>query len=433
MSHASAPALGRGMEDAPPLTTGAAGRLALTVFIVFFGEAPQWLPLTLQSMAANRAVSFVVIGDTKPPAVTPSNVHFEHISFEGMQRRLSLLLTPNNASSVRYDAHYKANDIKPLAPVLYPHLLGDAEWWAWADLDVVFGDLLAHMRLAVRKPACCKVPLRRDGTPVSKSRVNVYKHRNACRCSGGEAVGMICPLFPNPWSKKAWGPFTAFRTSLGTDLFRRSPHWKGVIASAEYAHFDEWWGPFHYTRGWETMGDVITRLAYGSGEVILSRAKLPFAEAKSCRDGDCMFCPCGAIRFRLDGASLRVNDREVMMLHLAESKYAWQHVDMGSLGLPAWAPQPAGGGAHTPASRFWAGCVEVDGLGWLNRSCAASCTSRAPIWDPGRGESIAHATRLGRHRVTTNWAGHIKYTSAATPHAQDGQTRLRVGACQVAS
>ena len=52
----------------------------LVVFIVFFGELPPWLPLTLQSMSANPKVSFVVIGDAAAPQVLPANVRFEAIS-----------------------------------------------------------------------------------------------------------------------------------------------------------------------------------------------------------------------------------------------------------------------------------------------------------------------------------------------------------------
>jgi len=68
------------------------------------------------------------------------------------------------------------------------------------------------------------------------------------------------------------------------------------------------------------MGDVLTRLAETRGAVVMSKQKLPFAEAKSCRDVSCMFCPCGALRFRLDqrradggrvGARLVVNELEV--------------------------------------------------------------------------------------------------------------------------
>ena len=293
----------------------AAFRRPLVVFTVYFGELPPWLPLTLRSMELNANVSFVVVSDAQPPTTLPPNVLFETIAWPAMQHRLSLLLTPGNASSVRYSGWYdarraaegggggKANDVKPLAAVLYPQHVAGHEWWAWSDLDVVFGDLLKFFRRAAERPACCRVPLRPNGEPKSTRAVNVYLHRAACPCPEGTRVNVMCPLYPNPWRKKAWGPFTAFRAAPlipyaavavaagavappptvevrtsakgapveagalasassasadGRSLFRQSPAWRAVMGSAEYAHFDEWWGPFHYSRGWETMGDVLT-------------------------------------------------------------------------------------------------------------------------------------------------------------------------------
>jgi|TARA_B110001469_G_scaffold101507_1_gene99240 hypothetical protein len=139
----------------PPLVPLLATR-QLAVFTVFFGQLPPWLPLTLQSMAHNPGVTFIVIGDAAPPALLPPNVHFETVSYPAMQARLSRLLTPGNSSSVRYSFTYKANDIKPFAAHLYPELLGRHAWWAWADLDMLFGDLLKYLNLAFAKPACCK-------------------------------------------------------------------------------------------------------------------------------------------------------------------------------------------------------------------------------------------------------------------------------------
>ena len=59
----------------------------LAVFTVFFGPLPPWLPLTLQSMAFNPGVTFIVIGDAAPPALLPPNVHFETVSYPEMQAR----------------------------------------------------------------------------------------------------------------------------------------------------------------------------------------------------------------------------------------------------------------------------------------------------------------------------------------------------------
>ena len=46
-----------------------------------------------------------------------------------------------------------------------------------------------------------------------------------------------------------------------------------ALAMPEYTHFDEWWGPF-VQRGYESMGDVMTRLS-DEGRLIMSRAMLP--------------------------------------------------------------------------------------------------------------------------------------------------------------
>jgi len=60
---------------------------------------------------------------------------------------------------------------------------------------------------------------------------------------------------------QVWGPFTAFRVPFGSDLFRTSNKWKEILLTNDYTHFDEWWGPFRDELGWETMGDVVTKLS----------------------------------------------------------------------------------------------------------------------------------------------------------------------------
>ena len=317
----------------------------LVVLIVYFGPLPPWLPLTLASMAANPTVSFSVVGDAPPPYTgLPPNVRFETVGWVEMQARLGAL----SGRRVSYTRQYKANDIKPLLPELYPHLLAGRSWWAWSDLDVVYGDLRAHMALALRAPACCagrelqcSKRLRRDRrspcfnssrAPPGRS-ADTWRDARACPCTAGERVTAVSPLYPNPWRKKCWGPFTAFRVEGGasaagarppattTSLFRRAPKWRQIVGTAEYAHFDEWWGPLS-ARGFETMGDVMTRLS-DAGELVMSRALLPFAEAKSCADVECTFCPCGALRFELRGGKLLVNEREAMLLHLSSRSMIW--------------------------------------------------------------------------------------------------------------
>ena len=106
----------------------------LVVFIVFFGELPPWLPLTLTSMAMNARVQFVVVGDAAPPPVIPQNVRFEQISYPAMQSRLAKLI----------EADVKSPDTKVLR-------------FALPD---------GHARLHAPLPSCLKVRHELPGTSV---------------------------------------------------------------------------------------------------------------------------------------------------------------------------------------------------------------------------------------------------------------------------
>ena len=394
----------------------------LVVMIVYFGEHPPWLPITLQSMAANPRVSFVVVNDRPPPAVLPANVHFETISFEGMHARLSSIA----GRRVSHSFTYKANDYKPLLPALYPSLVEGYEWWAWSDLDVIFGDLLKFLAIAEPHPACCrkleqqcsKRDRRDPQSPCSdpnrpRNGADTYFDPRACPCTAGERVTAISPLYPNPWRKKCWGPFTAFRAASGAlpsqpggaELFRRTHKWQQLLAMDSYAHFDEWWGPYA-GNGLETMGEAMTRLS-DAGELVMAKKPLPFAEAKSCNDVECTFCPCGATRFALGpGATLRVNGKEVIVLHLAESKGAWKAWAERGGSLPPYAPPPPAGAAAAGGDAAGR-CFEVDHLGVLTPDAALAHA----------GDEPSQRLRLKHHRpASAKAAALLLYASASSSH-----------------
>jgi hypothetical protein len=123
----------------------------------------------------------------------------------------------------------------------------------------------------------------------------------------------------------------------------------------------------------------------------MSRAPLPFAEAKTCDDQECTFCPCGATRFTLGGGRLLVNDAEVMVLHLAESKRAWAALAAGG-----------GDGGLQPYGRVStqnaASCFHGAGLGGFGADPALGFMGQLPearrareprAWSHGRRGPLA--------------------------------------------
>lgn len=407
----------------------------LVVMTVFFGPLPPWTPLTLHSMAANDRVRFVIVGDARPPDVLPPNVRFETIAYDAMQVRLSQLA----GRRVAYDNTYKANDIKPVLPALYPEALRGFEWWGWADLDVVFGDLLKFVELAKPHPACCrgleqgcnkKAKLDPSSPCFNSSRPrfasDTFSDRDACPCTRNERVTAISPLYPNPWRKKCWGPFTLFRVDAGANLYAETPKWRAALATPDYTHFDEWWGPF-VQKGYESMGDVMTRLS-DEGRLVMSRKLLPFSEAKSCVDIECTFCPCGATRMKLHGRTLLVNDEESMILHLAESKPAWLRlVARNKLALDAALADAAVHGwalpayAHAPPPAGRPACFEAQHLGAFAPDAALSFAGRV----------ARDALTYSRHRpLSTRAAAALGYLSKnASVHTARAMPPLTVRSC----
>lgn len=292
----------------------------LAVFILFFStEWPPWFPLTLHSMAGPNldTTNFFLIGNMQLPTPHPPNVRAIQLTWEAFQERIRQRLGVQDVAGVRYVCanctyymsdgatreqraaedgarkrgtlihhEWKPNDMKPFAAFLFPELVSGHRWWAWSDVDVLFGPLLPALSRAA------------------------------------PAVSVVCPLAPNPWGVASWGPFTAFRVSHNTsELFRFSTRWRAVLADPKPMQFDEWWGtPPHRWRMSQVLGKLARR-----GRIALSAERQNVGEARGC--AGCDWCPCGAVSFEWRSAGgLRVNGggEAVVLLHLATGKATWK-------------------------------------------------------------------------------------------------------------
>ena len=361
---------------APPLHSGA----HIAVLIPYFGTLPPWLPLNFASMGGPNAddVSFFIVGDALPPVgvTVPPNVHFVSTTWGALKQRVKLHLgveMPHDLNSIyscKHCVYYnsdrstvnastiaaervasqadkliyhmsKVNDIKPFMAVLFPELITGATWWAWADIDIIWGDMPRFL----------------DAAP--------------------ESASFLCPLHPNPWGVMTWGPFTAWRISHNTtDVFRHSRKWLRVLTDPRPGQFDEWWGGG--SSDWR-MSLVVARLVR-EGRLAAAKVFLPVAEAKSC-DDPCTWCPCGTYTFdwhahrSTNGAGgLRVNGgTEVFMLHLATAKKG------------TWAPPPS-----VELASCIHGTLGMD-LGPVGRAPVPLHRNRAPH---GTGRRMSYAVRI---------------------------------------
>lgn len=110
---------------------------SIVFLIPYFGAWPFWMPMFLRGCAANQTIDWLFFTDCGIPAEAPANVRFEEMSFaeycDLVSARLGIRFAPDNP--------YKLCDIKPALGYVHADRLDGYDFWAFGDIDVVYGDL----------------------------------------------------------------------------------------------------------------------------------------------------------------------------------------------------------------------------------------------------------------------------------------------------
>jgi len=277
----------------------------------------------VHSMAMNRHVAFYLIGDQLPTSAHMPNIHLLNMTFiayRAMLQKLSpLSLQWKQAPCAGFNcgtaskAHgaskgNKISDSRPFLGAALAEITLRYAWWAWMDIDVIFGHL--------------------DILSTARS--------------------VFCPLWPNPFGLVTWGVFTAFRTdavliakqgvsranassTTGTGLhpYMIARQWREALASRRREAFEE----LSIHCGGPSCG-------LGMSNALSPRncqsAKAQVAEVNRCeqkvRWGPCARGPTSYVTLSLERHAERrpmlVTNGvdEVMLLHLFQSKARWRNV-----------------------------------------------------------------------------------------------------------
>jgi len=112
--------------------------------IPYFGQWPFWMPFFLQSCRHNPTIDWLFFSDCGTPDDLPPNVRVIDTSFADYCRLVSTKLGINFAPP----AAYKLCDLKPALGYLHQEHLQDVDFWAFGDIDVIYGDLRGYFSAA---------------------------------------------------------------------------------------------------------------------------------------------------------------------------------------------------------------------------------------------------------------------------------------------
>lgn len=108
------------------------------IFLIpYFGRWPFWMPFFLESCRYNPSIDWLLFSDCPTPNNVPDNVKIESIRFADYCALVSERLNINFAPQ----AAYKLCDIKPALGYIHVDRLEGYDFWAFGDLDVIYGNL----------------------------------------------------------------------------------------------------------------------------------------------------------------------------------------------------------------------------------------------------------------------------------------------------
>lgn len=164
--------------------------------IPYFGRWPFWMPLFLESCRLNPDIDWLLFSDCGEPEHLPPNVRIETIDYASycawVSQRLGIPFEPANP--------YKLCDLKPALGYIHEDRLRGYDFWAFGDLDVLYGRLREYF------------------TPERLARYDLYS-THARRVSGH-----LCLLR---------------NTAAMREIFMRMPEWQKRLSDQLHHALDE--------------------------------------------------------------------------------------------------------------------------------------------------------------------------------------------------
>ncbi len=110
---------------------------SITIVIAYFGKFPEWSDLYFETLRRNSTIKFVFYTDCPKPDIDAPNVVFNNMAFDDYKMWVSSILGfPFHPTSA-----YKLCDLRPLMGVVHFNDIKDADFYGWADTDLLFGDI----------------------------------------------------------------------------------------------------------------------------------------------------------------------------------------------------------------------------------------------------------------------------------------------------
>lgn len=122
--------------------------IKICIVVPYFGELPRFFRWWYESAIKNSEIDFHLVTDQEVAVKQQSNFFVHQMSFDILCEKLNYLL---GAKYFKYP--YKLCDFKPAYGYLFNDIVSDYDYWGYADIDLIFGDISK----LINKPGIFKI------------------------------------------------------------------------------------------------------------------------------------------------------------------------------------------------------------------------------------------------------------------------------------
>ena len=113
---------------------------SIAVIVTWFGPLPSYFSAWLKSAEYNSSIDFYCFFDTNFSSNAP-NIHLIQTTMDNEIARISKAL----GEKITIHNSYKFCDLRPFFGIAYQDYIKDYAFWAYCDIDMVFGDLRSFL------------------------------------------------------------------------------------------------------------------------------------------------------------------------------------------------------------------------------------------------------------------------------------------------
>lgn len=111
------------------------------IIILYFGKFPNYYSLWEHSARKNSNYEFLIFNDRYGSEHSSHNVKYIKTSFAKIQHKFYEVL----GNGIVLDSPYKLNDYRPTFGQVFAQEIGNADFWGFADIDVILGNLSRYI------------------------------------------------------------------------------------------------------------------------------------------------------------------------------------------------------------------------------------------------------------------------------------------------